>query len=351
MGNVIRSIGILRLGALGDICLTVPLVRLLQKHLPQTEIYWIISRPLYSLVEGLSNVKFIVIDKPKTIADYWGCYLQFKSYYFDALLVPQATLRSNILCALTRAKVKYGYGKLHSRDLQRWFVNKTVTAKPEHLVESFLRFAEPFGIFDKEIDWRLPVEESDREWAKSQLASFPGKWVAICPGASKVERNWLSERYAAVVNQLKKQWDFNVVLIGGTSSLEKKMAQEISDQLDAPSLNLVGKSSLKRLTALLNEVDVLLSPDTGPLHIAQAMGTPVVGLYAVAPPEKTGPYFSQRWVVNKYPLAVKTILKKDPAKVSWHERVHSSNAMKLIEVSEVVSKLDELFSELFSKSG
>ncbi len=113
----------------------------------------------------------------------------------------------------------------------------------------------------------------------------------------------------------------------------------------------MGKSSLKRLTALLDEVDVLLSPDTGPLHIAQAMGTPVVGLYAVAPPEKTGPYFSQRWVVNKYPLAVKTILKKDPAKVSWHERVHSSNAMKLIEVSEVVSKLDELFSELFSKSG
>lgn len=67
MGNVIRSIGILRLGALGDICLTVPLVRLLQKHLPQTEIYWIISRPLYSLVEGLSNVKFIVIDKPKPL--------------------------------------------------------------------------------------------------------------------------------------------------------------------------------------------------------------------------------------------------------------------------------------------
>ena len=341
------SIGILRLGALGDICLTVPLVRILQKHLPKIEIYWIISRSLYPLVEGLSNVKFIIIDKPKSIVDYWHCYHQLKPYYFDALLVPQATLRSNILCSLTKAKVKYGYGNLHSRDFQHWFVNKTVTTKPEHLIDSFLRFAEPFGIFDKEISWQLPVGNNDREWAKSRFAFSSKKWLAICLSASKDERNWLSERYTAVVNQLKKRWGFNVVLIGGGSPLEKKMAQEISEKLRDPCLNLVGKSSLKQLSALLDKVDVLLSPDTGPVHIAQAMGTSVVGLYAVAPPERTGPYFSKQWVINKYPLAVKTLLKKDPKKVGWYKRVHSSEAMKLITVEEVVAKLEILFSKLF----
>ena len=133
-------------------------------------------------------------------------------------------------------------------------------------------------------------------------------------------------------------------MVGGLSALEKAMAREISNQLEALPLNLVGKSSLKQLTALLGEVDVLLSPDTGPLHIAQAMGTPVVGLYAVAPPEKTGPYFSQQWVVNKFPEAVKTILGKDPAKISWRERVHSREAMALITVDEVKHKLEKIFS-------
>ena len=347
MNNIINSIGILRFGALGDVCLTIPLVRILQKHLPHTKIYWVISRSFYPLVEGLSNVNFIIMDKPKSLIDYWYCYRQLQTYYFDVLLVPQATLRSNILCSLIKARVKYGYEKLHSRDFQRWFVNKTVSAKPEHLIESFLRFSEPFGIVDNEINWQLPLEKRDREWVKTQLASFSGKWIAICPCASKKERNWLGERYIATVNQLKKHWDFNVILIGSASPLEKTMAQVISEHLQTPCLNLVGKSSLKQLAALLSTVDVLLSPDTGPLHIAQAMGTPVVGLYAVASPEKTGPYFSERWVINKYPLAVKTILKKDPSKVSWHERVHSTEAMKLITVDEVVNKLEKLFSEIF----
>ncbi|QTS83597.1 glycosyltransferase family 9 protein [Coxiella endosymbiont of Amblyomma nuttalli] len=340
----VRSIGILRLGALGDICLTVPLVRLLQKHLPHAEIYWIINRLLYNLVEGLSGVKFIVIDKPKSIKDYWCCYQQLKSYAFDVLLVPQATLRSNFLCILTKAKIKYGCGKLHSRNLQNFFVDRTVISKREHLLESFLRFAEPFGITDKTIEWQLPINADDHAWVKQQIGWYAGKWLAICPATSKEERNWFSERYAKVVNELKKHWSFNVVLIGGgLSALEKAMACEISNQLEEPPLNLVGKSSLKQLTALLSKIDVLLSPDTGPLHIAQAMGTPVVGLYGVSSPRKTGPYFSQQWVVNKFPEAVKTILGKDLIKISWRERVHSRDAMALITVDEVKHKLEKIF--------
>ena len=345
----VRSIGILRLGALGDVCLTVPLIHVLRRYLPQVELYWIIGRPFFSLVQGLANVNFIVLDKPKSLSDYWRCYQQLRSYPLDVLLVPQATLRSNMLCLLTRAKIKYGYEKLHSRDLQRFFVNRTVAAKSEHLVESFLRFAEPFGITNRNIEWKLPIEEKDYEWAKVQLSRYAVtvRWLAICPAASKEERNWFSDRYASVVNQLiEKRWNFNVVLVGGSNTAEKQMAEEINHQLIKPALNLVEKSSLKQLAALLSKVDVLLSPDTGPLHIAQAVGTPVVGLYAVAPSEKTGPFFSQKWVINKFPQAVKAILHKDPSKITWHERVHSREAMALITVDEVTNKLEKLFIEL-----
>ncbi|WP_104207527.1 glycosyltransferase family 9 protein [Coxiella endosymbiont of Rhipicephalus microplus] len=344
-----RSVGILRLGALGDVCLTVPLVDMLRRHLPHIELYWIISRPFFSLVQGLSNVNFIVLDKPTSLSDYWRCYQQLKSYLLDVLLVPQATLRSNILCFLVQAKIKYGYEKLHSRDFQYYFVNHTVSARPEHLLESFLRFTEPFGIKDRNIKWGLPIDAQDYEWAKAQLNPYGSscRWLAICPATSKEERNWFSDRYATVVNYLiKKKWNFNVVLVGGSSMVEKRMAEEINCQLIKPALSLVGKSSLKELAAILSKVDVLLSPDTGPLHIAQAVGTPVVGLYAVAPPEKTGPYFSQRWVINKFPQAVKTILGKDFSKITWYQRVHSREAMALITVDEVRAQLEKVFVEL-----
>ena len=148
------------------------------------------------------------------------------------------------------------------------------------------------------------------------------------------------------LNELSERWSFNVLLVGSPSDEERVIAQEIENQLTVPCLNLVGKSTLKKLTALLDSVDALLSPDTGPLHIAVAVRTPVVGLYAVASPEKTGPYFSREWTVDKYPQAVKSILGKDPNKVSWRQRVHSPHAMALITVDDVVQKLDALFRHL-----
>ncbi len=344
--NPIKSIAVLRLSALGDVCLTVPLIRALQHHLSYVQIHWIISRSVYPLVEGLSNVGFIVMDKPKSIRDYWRCYQQFKPYHFDVLLAPQATLRSNLLCPLIRAKIKYGYDALHSRDGQRLFVNRTVAAKEEHLLDSFLRFAEPFGISNKILDWELPISTDDFQWAREQLKVFPGKWVAVCPAASNSERNWVADRYAELLNALHQRWLFNVVLVGGPNPTEKRLSDAIHTQLKMNCLNLVGKSSLKQLSALLGTVDALVSPDTGPVHIASAQRTPVVGLYAVASPEKTGPYFSRQWVVNKFPEAVHAFLNKNPSEISWRTRVHSPKAMALITVDDVKQKCDALFAEL-----
>lgn len=341
----INAIAILRLGAIGDICLTVPLIRTLQKYLPNTQLTWIISRSVFGLVEGLSGVEFIVIDKPKSLRDYWRCYQQFKPFHFDVLLVPQATLRSNLLCPFIKAKIKYGYDRLHSHDGQRFFVDQVVPAYPEHLLDTFLRFAEPFGITDKVIDWQLPIAESDWEWAKQQmLCEDHLPWLAICPAASKAERNWPVERFIETIHQLQQHLSFNVVLVGGHSASEKKLAMQITESCSVRCVNLVGKSTLKQLAATLGSVKGLLSGDTGPAHIATAMGTTVIGLYAVAPSKKTGPYYSADWVIDKFDDAVKTILKRDPLLVAWHDRVHSAEAMALISVEEVVQQLLRLFT-------
>jgi heptosyltransferase I len=107
-------------------------------------------------------------------------------------------------------------------------------------------------------------------------------------------------------------------------------------------LDLIGQTTPKQLAALLGRTKVLVAPDTGPVHIATAMGAPVVGLYAVARPVLTGPYNSQHLAVNRFPEAVRTILGKEVGEVSWKTRVKSPRAMELITVEDVLKKLEQV---------
>jgi len=335
----IKHIALLRLSALGDVALMVPVVRAIQRQYPGLKITWIISRDFYPLVEGLNGIDFIVIDKPKSIADYWRLKQKFKHYHFDVLLAAQASLRANLIYPLIKAPIKIGFDKIRSRDGHSLFITERIDFKAEHLLDGFMRFAKALGMDDLSLEWNLPIAQADWEWAKQQLGVRKGTWVAINPATSKKERLWFVDRYAALIDEAVNRLGVNVVLTGGPSEEEKILAQKIMEKTKTECLNLVGKSSMKQLAALLGTVKVLISPDTGPVHIATAMGTPVIGLYAVAPPNLSGPYLSQEFVINKYPDAVKKILHQDSNKITWATRVHDQKAMELITVSEVISKL------------
>ena len=111
-----RSIAVLRMSALGDVVMTLPLLRTLQKAFPETKIHWIVSRPFHTLVEGIAGVELIVIDKPRGPVSFFRLWRQLRAYSFDWLLVPQASMRANLVTLVTRARRKIGFGALHSRD-------------------------------------------------------------------------------------------------------------------------------------------------------------------------------------------------------------------------------------------
>lgn len=341
-----RNIGLLRLSAFGDVVLCVPVVRTLQHCFPQDKITWITSPSSYEILKGLSGVEFIVIDKPSNPVDYWKIYRQLKPYRFDILLAMQASFRANLFYPLLSAGRKVGFDKMRARDGHHCFIHEAIPSAKEHLLDGFMRFAEAAGCCEKLYRWDLDISDEDEAWVKQNLPlSFQGKKIlAINPSASKRERNWLTERYVEVIRQAKKRWSIEVVLTGGPSEEEKKLAEAIMGQLDPPILNWVGKTTPKQLAAVLRGVDVLLSPDTGPLHLAGAVGTPVIGLYAVAPSTLSGPYFSRDLTIDKFPEAVKTILKKDPDNIPWGTRVHSQEAMALITVDDVIRKLGKFFT-------
>lgn len=340
-----QRICLVRLSALGDVCLAVPLVRTLQHAFPEAQITWVTTAPMLQLLEGLDGVEFVLAQKASHPLAYLAFYRRMRRRTFDVLLGAQASFRAHFLYPLIRAKRKIGFAKSEARDAHYFFVNEHVRGRREHLLDSFLAFAEALGATKRVLEWRLPIGSSDHAFAEKRLGS--GRWVALNPMASKPERNWLPERYAAVVDACVRRWDMNVVLTGSPSPKEGEFGRDVLGRTAKPErvLDLVGQTTPKQLAAVLARTKVLVAPDTGPVHIATAMGTPVVGLYAVARPELTGPYNSQHLVVNRFPEAVRTILGKDVEEASWKTRVKSPKAMELITVDDVLTKLEQVLGQ------
>jgi heptosyltransferase I len=346
--DTIQSICIFRLSAMGDIVMMVPMLRTLQQYFPSTRISWIISRPMHALLEGMDGVDFIVIDKPQSMSDYRGLKKQLAPYHFDVLLCAQSNLRVNRIYPKIKADIKVGFDNKRSREGHRFFVDKQIPFKENHLIECFMQFAEMLGA-EPIIRWDLPVRDEDRVLAAEQLKGVKGgQWLAINPMASKVDRNWPLTRYVDLINQVSEKWDVNIVLTGGPSKKEVAFSEKIETATNVKLTNLVGKTSLKQLAAVFEKVTVLVSPDTGPAHLACAMGTRVVGLFADITPKLSAPYLCQDLVVDRYPEAMKKYKNKSPDKIKWNQRVHHADAMSLIEVTDVLEKLQFIIGKLRS---
>ena len=337
------NIAIVRFSALGDVALVVPAVRSLQRGFPDATITWITSPLAYSLLQGLEGVQFEVFEKPRSLADYRAFYRAFSKRTFDVVLAMQANLRINLLYPALHAPLKIGFDRTRAREGQWLFCNQSIQFADTHLADSFLAFAARLGADTSEIACDFPVEEADHAWAREQLRRLQRPLIAIHPFASKQERNWIFERYAEVILAAVSKYQAGIVLTGGNSPEERDFCARLACIMPHHTLNLCGLTTPKQLAAVLALADVLVAPDTGPVHLARAMNTPVVGLYAVASPTLSGPYKAQDYIVNRYPEAVRKFLGKDPDLVPWNTRVHNPDAMALIQTEDVMQQLGKLF--------
>lgn len=333
------NIAIVRFSALGDVLLVVPALRSLQRSFPHAKITWITSPLAFSLLQGLEGVNFIVCDKPRSLADYRSFYRTFRRRSFDVVLAMQANLRINLLYPALRAPIKMGFDRTRAREGQWLFCNRSIPFANSHLADSFLAFAAALGADTSKIEWNLPITKTEQDWAQMQLQHLPRPLIAIHPFASKQERNWVFERYAEVIQAAASKWGASFVITGGNAATERDYCARLASIAPGRTLNLCGQTTPKQLAAVLSQVQVLLAPDTGPVHLARAMNTPVVGLYAVASPTLSGPYAAQQYVVNRYPQAVRKFLGKDPERVPWNTRVHHADAMSLVQVADVMQSL------------
>ena len=333
------SLCLLRTSAIGDVTHVVPLVRTLQQTWPQVRLTWIIGKLERRLVGDLPGVEFITFDKSRGWAGMREVHAALRGRRFNALLQMQVALRSNLLSLGIKADRRIGYDRARSKDLHGLVINERIPARQgEHVLDAIGSFCEPLGLKQVMVRWDIPVPEEAHAWAAEQL---PGDTptLLVSPSSSHALRNWRPERYAAVMDHaVTRGW--RVVLVGGPSPGERAMADAIvAACLHAP-LDLTGKDTLKRLLALLGRAQLLLAPDSGPMHMANAVGTRVLGLHAASNPDRSGPYSDRRWCVNKYDAAARRYLGKPASELPWGSKIERPGVMDLITVDEVIERYE-----------
>ncbi|MFO7277326.1 MAG: glycosyltransferase family 9 protein [Pseudomonadota bacterium] len=337
-----RSICILRLSAIGDTCHVVPVLRTLQHTWPTTRFTWIIGRleaRLMSLIEG---VEFITVDKRAGLRALRDLRARLAGREFDVLLHMQLALRASLVASQVRARVKLGFDRARARELQWLFTNARIAPRArEHVLDSFFGFAEALGVRERLLRWDIPLPEDALAYAAGLIPDAQPTLV-ISPCSSHPLRNWSAERYAAVATYAARTHGMRVILTGGPSPLEREMGARIEAAAGVPLVNQIGKDTLPQLLALLARATVLVTPDSGPAHMATMVGTPVIGLYAATNPERSGPYLSRQWCVNRYAEAARRFRGKEPAELPWTEKIEEPGVMDLITVEDVCAKLDEL---------
>lgn len=340
-----KSICIMRLSAIGDVTHMIPVIRSIQKYWPNTELTWIIGKNEAALVNNIENIEFIQFDKSKALESYKNIAAKLKCRKFDVLICAQVSLRANTISALISAAVKLGYDSERSKDLHSLFINQRIQACPgEHVLDSFFSFLEHLGLTDRSMQWNYAIPESALDFAKQHLDAEKFKLI-ISPCSSHAFRNWSAERYAAVADYAVHTINAQVILCGGPTASEKQMGIEIEQFMQTDALNLIGKDSLKKFLALLQGADLLISPDSGPVHMAAGVGTAVIGLYAASNPKRSGPYLSQQWCVNKYEEAAKKYKNKPANELKWGTKLEYSGVMDLIEINDVIQKIDKFINK------
>lgn len=340
-----ETVCLLRLSAIGDTCHVVPLLRTLQRAWPTARFTWVIGRHEARLMSLIPEVEFITVDKRAGLAGLRALRRTLRDRRFDALLDLQVSVRASLTALAIPARIRLGFDWARAREGQWLVTNERIEPRErEHVLDSFFGFARWFGIEQRELRWDLPLPADAIAYAERLIPAAADRagTLVISPCSSHALRNWRAERYAAVAEHAVLRHGLRVILCGGPGPQERQIADAILASARVPLIDQVGKDTLPQMLALLGRATVLLTPDSGPAHMATMVGTPVIGLYAATNPARSGPYLSRHWCIDAYPSAARRFRGREPQALPWTEKIEEPGVMDLIEVDAVNSKLDEL---------
>lgn len=341
---------LLRLSAIGDTCHVVPLLHRLQQAWPQTRFTWVIGRIEARLMSLLPGVEFITVDKRADRAARRALHARLAEQPFDLLLHLQVSLRASLVARRIPARVKLGFDFARARELQWLFTTHRIPARRhEHVLDSFQGFADALGVPRGSLDHSLIVPQAASDYARALIPDGQATLV-VSPCSSHLGRNWSPARYAEVIDHAARELGLAVILCGGPAPAEQAMGAAIQAASTTRLVNQIGKDTLPQMLALLGRASVLLTPDSGPAHMGTLAGLPVVGLYAATNPQRSGPYLSRQWCVDRYDAAARAYCGRPAAQLAWTRKIERPGVMDLVSVADVLGKLGELAAAGLLKS-
>jgi heptosyltransferase I len=299
-----QRILVIKPSAIGDIVHALPVLNLLRRQWPAAQISWLVSSACASLLEGHPQIDELIRFERRRFGKGWrkpsaalGLFhftRELRARQFDLVIDLQGLFRSGWLAWKTGAPIRIGPSE--ARELG-WifYTHHVATGFPQgHAVDRYLKIADALGLGREPVEFVFATSDSDRQSAADLLE--PGKRFAILlPGANWKSKRWPAEHFAALVAPLRDRLGLESVIVGAAG--DRALAAQISGSID-----LTGRTNLRQLVALMERAELVIGNDTGPLHIAAALGRPMVALYGPTNPDYTGPYGHLESVL-RHPIA------------------------------------------------
>lgn len=320
-----KRVALVLLSAIGDVVHGLPLVNSLRAAAPDIHLTWIIQPVPHELVREHAGVdEFVIFHRKNGWRAYRDVWRATRKQRFDLVLDPHVYFKAGVITALLRGDRKIGFDHGRTKDLNTWFTTEQIPARPlGHVLDQNLEFLDHLGI-PRRLEWGLESTPQERERYAGLLPPSSEPMVALVPASSKADKDWPAERYPELVRRIRKELGARVVLVGGLSERENAVAASLPDTLDLRAWDL------RRLVYLLEHSNALVSPDTGPLHIGVALGTPSVALMGYTNPLWMGPYRFRELMVDTY---------GDPGEEYTATREYRPGRMERITVGQVLEKV------------
>ncbi len=340
----IENICIIKTSSLGDICHMMPFIHTLRSKFPKAKITWIIGSQEKKLVENFKDINFIIFNKSKTFKSYIEVYRNIKKIKFDVLFLMQVSTRTNVMASFISSSIKIGFDKDKSSELHSFFINRTIKPiRDNHMVDTLLSFLDVIGLEKSDYIYNWDLQQKvDSKKILDKFSIDKNNYFLINACSRDKNRNWSVENYANVADYIINKYSLCCFFIGSNSEYDKNYFHLIKSKMKRKSFNLVGKTSINELIPIIKYARFIISPDSGPIHLATSVDTPVVGLYGVTNTRRAGPYNSKEYCIDMYDDALVKFsnIKKENAK--WRYKNKHKDTMSLIKVDDVIKKIDSV---------
>ncbi|MDB4950036.1 MAG: glycosyl transferase family 9 [Gemmatimonadetes bacterium] len=291
---------IVLLTGLGDVVNGLPLVNALKLHDPSCHVTWVVEpMPSGVLLHHPAVDDVVVYDKKRGWRGIADLRRDLAGRRFDLTINLNVYFKSVWPTLLSAAPHRLGFERGRASDGVWLAANHHLAPAPRaHTLDMFLEFAAHLGLSAETVEWRLPMTDAERREQEAFFAPLRDRpVVGIVPASANRKKDWFPDRYARMVDTLERDFGFRTVLVGGPGERETALAREIVDRASAKPAWGLG-DGIRRLVWMVDGCDLLIAPDTGPVHIARALEVPVIGLYGHTNPWRVGPYreYQDLWV-------------------------------------------------------